>query len=223
MKRTASKPKAKRTPQQVLRFVMTSAVIIFILGTLLGFIVGRAVYAKQQEPQQEQVQPLPEQRSEKTVQAEQVTTQEAENPLPVITSGENVLSSGLYKTMIEMCDKYGAPLALVLAVAEHESRFNPDAVSSTNDYGIMQINKINHSWLRNRGIDPMSHKGNIEAGCLMISDAVNKYGDYHKALMAYNCGDGGANKLWKQGIYNTHYSRQVMELYNKWNSFLGGV
>ena len=91
--------------------------------------------------------------------------------------------------MQEKCDKYGVPYALALAVADQESRFDPDAVSGTNDYGLMQINKINFEWLRERGIDPLTYEGNIEAGVLILSKAINRYGDYGLALMAYNCGD----------------------------------
>ena len=29
----------------------------------------------------------------------------------------------------------------------HESKFNPEAVSATNDYGLMQINEVNHDRL----------------------------------------------------------------------------
>ena len=205
MNETQRRQKLKR----VLKRIALLTALAFLLGTAIGFAAARAVYAQ-------------------SASTEAVTTQSAqveqtEKPAPVIASGGNVLKTDLYDTMVEMCSKYGVPLALLIAVAEQESNFNPDAVSKTNDYGIMQINKINHGWLRSRGVEPMSHKGNIEAGALMLGDVIKKYGDYNKALMAYNCGEGGAQKLWKKGVYSTQYSRQVMERYNKWNSYLGGV
>ena len=140
-----------------------------------------------------------------------------------IKSAEHTLDAELQATMLEMCEKYELPFALALAVAEQESRFNPYAVSSTNDYGLMQINKVNFDWLRKKGIEPLDHKGNIEAGVLILSEAVKKHGDYGLALMAYNCGDAGAKRLWKKGIYSTEYSRATMERFDKWDSYIRGV
>ena len=142
--------------------------------------------------------------------------------LEIKTDGRT-LDTELQSTMLEMCEKYDVPFALVLAVAEQESRFNPEAVSSTCDYGMMQINRCNFKWLREKGIEPLDHKGNIEAGVFMLSQAVKKYGDYNLALMAYNCGDAGAKKLWDQGIHSTKYSRSTMERFNKWDKYLGGI
>ena len=142
--------------------------------------------------------------------------------LEIKTNGRT-LDAELQNTMIEMCEKYDVPFALALAVAEQESRFNPEAVSSTCDYGMMQINKINFKWLREKGIEPLDYKGNIEAGVLMLSQAVKKYGDYNLALMAYNGGDSYANRLVKKGTYSTEYSRSTMERFNKWDKYLRGI
>ena len=38
------------------------------------------------------------------------------------------------------------------------------------------------------------------------------YGDYGKALMAYNMGDYGAQKAWESGVTNTNYSSTILEL-----------
>ena len=57
----------------------------------------------------------------------------------IVTDG-NLLDYDLQVTMQACCEEYGVPYALALAVADVESRFDPDATSSTNDYGLMQIN-----------------------------------------------------------------------------------
>jgi hypothetical protein len=85
----------------------------------------------------------------------------------------------------------------------------------------MQINACNFSWLRAKGVEPLDHKGNIEAGVLMLSEAVHKYGDYHRALMAYNCGDAGAQRLWNNGYYSSRYSRAIMAKYENWKQHTG--
>lgn len=126
------------------------------------------------------------------------------------------LDYDLQKALYDSCRKYDVPFALALAVAEKESGFDPDAKSSTNDYGLMQINAVNFEWLNEKGIDPLTYDGNIEAGVLMLSKALDRYGEIELALMAYNCGDTGAKRLWDAGTYSTEYSGSVMERYQKW-------
>lgn len=137
----------------------------------------------------------------------------------IVTDG-NLLDYDLQVTMQACCEEYGVPYALALAVADVESRFDPDAASSTNDYGLMQINKVNHGWLLEQGIDPMTPAGNIEAGVLFLSDYLTAYGDPEMAIMAYNCGPSGAQKLWASGIYHTEHSIKVMDRFDYWTSIL---
>lgn len=140
----------------------------------------------------------------------------------IVTDG-NLLDYDLQVTMQACCEEYGVPYALALAVADVESRFDPDAASSTtNDYGLMQINQVNHGWLLEQGIDPMTPAGNIEAGVLFLSDYLTAYGDPELAVMAYNCGPGGAQKLWAAGTYHTEHSQKVMARFDYWTSVLEG-
>lgn len=137
----------------------------------------------------------------------------------IVTDG-NLLDYDLQVTMQACCEEYGVPYALALAVADVESRFDPDAASSTNDYGLMQINQVNHGWLLEQGIDPMTPAGNIEAGVLFLSDYLTAYGDPELAVMAYNCGPSGAQNLWTAGTYSTDHSRKVMDRFDYWTSVL---
>lgn len=137
----------------------------------------------------------------------------------IVTDG-NLLDYDLQVTMQACCEEYGVPYALALAVADVESRFDPDATSNTNDYGLMQINKVNHGWLLEQGIDPMTPAGNIEAGVLFLSDYLTAYGDPEMAIMAYNCGPSGAQKLWASGTYHTEHSTKVMDRFDYWTSIL---
>lgn len=139
----------------------------------------------------------------------------------IVTDG-NLLAYDLQETMQACCEEYGVPYALALAVADVESRFDPDAASSTNDYGLMQINQVNHGWLLEQGIDPMTPAGNIEAGVLFLSNYLTAYGEPELAVMAYNCGPGGAQKLWVAGTYSTDHSRKVMARFDYWTSVLEG-
>ena len=139
-----------------------------------------------------------------------------------IVSEGRLLSYDLQETMQDCCEEYGVPYALALAIAEVETHFDPDAVSGTGDYGLMQINSINHEWLSEIGFDVMTYDGNIEAGIYIISQHLNKYGKPELALMAYNSGPTGVQKLWDAGTFQTDYSRKVMAAFEHWTSVLEG-
>lgn len=139
----------------------------------------------------------------------------------IVTDG-NLLAYELQETMQACCEEYGVPYALALAVADVESRFDPDAVSGTGDYGLMQINEVNHEWLLEQGIDPMTPTGNIEAGVKILAQYLGTYDLTEQALMAYNCGQSGAQQMWESGVYQTAFTKQVMNRYAFWSSVLEG-
>lgn len=124
------------------------------------------------------------------------------------------LSVELQAYTYDICNEYGIvdSYELVLAMMWKESHFKPDTISKTNDYGIMQINKINHEWLSERlGITNfLDAKQSIKAGVYIISTLLNKYHNEHKALMAYNLGESGARRYWKRGTYTSSYSSAVV-------------
>lgn len=113
---------------------------------------------------------------------------------------------------------YNIDPRLVLAVIDVESSFDAAAISSTNDYGLMQINKCNHEKLsQTLGVDNfLDPYQNIEAGTYMLSNYLHKHKDPHKALMAYNMGEGGAGKHWAKGKTTSSYSETVLSKYNEY-------
>lgn len=125
------------------------------------------------------------------------------------------LSQDLQLYTFTRCADLGIPqyYELVLAMMWQESSYNPTLISKTNDYGLMQINKVNHAWLSEKlGItDFLDPYQNITAGTEIIASLLVKYGDPHKALMAYNFGEAGARRHWDQGTYTSAYSRGVAE------------
>ena len=123
----------------------------------------------------------------------------------------------------EICADEGVPVTLVLAMIETESGFNPEIISSTNDYGLLQINKVNHEWLKKsyRTADMLNPYQNVFCGIKIIGTFVKKYNnDLNKALMAYNMGNYGAKKAWQNGITSTKYSTKILELMNKYEEDL---
>lgn len=120
------------------------------------------------------------------------------------------LSQDLQEYTFIQCIKYDVEPVLVLAVMKTESGFNTEAVSETNDYGIMQINACNYRWLSDAfgNIDLLDAKDNIRCGVYMLSKI--KYPTREQKLMTYNMGSVQAKALWEKGIYSTDYTDKVI-------------
>lgn len=117
----------------------------------------------------------------------------------------------------ELCETYEIPETLVFAVIEKESSWNADAVNYNETcFGLMQISVVNFAWLEEElGLDdPKDPYQNVQAGIYMLSGYLEKYIDYHMALMCYNCGENGARQLWQEGIFTNTYSRWVIDRMN---------
>ena len=167
--------------------------------------------------------PVEDIRDEEKVNTEQVNIEQTitiEYEVPKFYFDINVPKE-IQDYMFDLCKQYNVPVALIVAMMERESRFNSDAVSRTNDYGYMQINKGNFEWLKNTlGISNLlDPEENILCGIYIISSHLKKNNNnINNALMCYNCGAGGAARLWKQGTYSTAYSRAIIERYNYYNA-----
>lgn len=147
-------------------------------------------------------------------------TEKPTEEIPTYSHNENIpLPFELQVIMQQACEKYGVPYALALAVAESESSFDLEADSGTC-WGVMQIHPINYPRLRENGIEPTEYEGNITAGVFLLGELLEKYADTHKALMAYNCGETGAKRLWKEGYMTTKYSVKVVTLSEKWQEII---
>ena len=120
--------------------------------------------------------------------------------------------------------EYNIDFPLVMALIESESSFRADTISKTNDYGLMQINKVNHKWLTEKlGVtDFLDPYQNTRSGLFIIRKLFEKYEYTEKVLMAYNMGESGAARLWKNGIYETAYSNKIMEQAVEYKEFLKG-
>lgn len=162
----------------------------------------------------------------KPIEDKVVTIENAENPTlketkpvrehkyyKVIDTNENnyetTLDYELQDYLYETCKKYGVEehYELLMAQMYNESRFNPNVISKTHDWGIMQINECNHEWLsKTLGItnflDPYQ---SIECGVYMMSGYLKKY-PVETALVAYNAGESKV----RNGVTSTKYSKRVL-------------
>lgn len=112
----------------------------------------------------------------------------------------------------------GVPYALALAVIETETGFRNVAGDEGGSIGYMQVAPRWHGERMERlGVaDLWDPYGNFRVGCDFLGELLEAYGDQNKALMAYNMGPKRAAELWREGIYETEYSRAVMERAEAW-------
>lgn len=139
-----------------------------------------------------------------------------------ILTDEISLSYELQLVAREAAETFGVPYKLVLAVMFRESSYNPNAANDIC-YGLMQIHQMNFEWLQETlaefGVTDIKNnpRDNIYAGAYMLGYLVGKYDDYHKALMAYNCGESRAKQLWAEGYTSSTYSRNVIATMDELN------
>ena len=148
---------------------------------------------------------------------------ELENDFVFTTEIPVIFGEDLQEFTYYLSAAYDIDYTLVLAIISKESGFTPDGISSTNDYGLMQINACNHEWLTEElgitdFIDPYE---NIKAGLFILRGLFEKYDSTSKVLMAYNMGESGASKLWEQGIFESNYSKDVLQRQETYRQILG--
>lgn len=116
-----------------------------------------------------------------------------------------------------LCEQRDIDYYMVVALIERESGYKWDAAGDGgNSVGYMQIGE---RWHKDRMLeegveDLLNPYGNIRVGLNFLQYLNKKYLDNSGAncvLMAYNMGESGARSLWREGIYSTEYSREVLK------------
>ncbi len=104
------------------------------------------------------------------------------------------------------CLEHGVDPALALAIAWCESGYDPDCVTGRS-VGLMQIHEsaLDDYDCADR-YDPYANAG---CGIAILADKIGRYGDTAYALMAYNGGNGYADRLRRAGRTSTAYTREV--------------
>lgn len=180
--------------------------VLVAIGLIAGLFIGR------------HTTPVKEVTLTKTVEVPAYDSDKLPT-LEDVTYYDVPLSYSLQRYIYEVCADEEVPVSLVIAMIDKESQFNPEAVSDTGDYGLMQINKINHETLEEqyRAADMLDPYQNVFCGVKVIGSYIKAYeGDYNKALMAYNMGEYGAKKAWESGIKSTSYSESILNLMSEY-------
>lgn len=196
-----------------LRNIIISWLIVLVIGFMIGFGIGKVGQADSAEAlaQFSEVEPYG------TIDGKTFNWGLAENWTSGAELGFIPLEVELDEELQEFiyCLSYGYNIdyAFVMGLIEAESTYQVDVVSSTNDYGLMQINTVNHEWLKEKlGVtDFLDPYQNTRSGIYILRNLFEKYEDPEKVLMAYNMGETGAKRLWDKGIYETDYTNKVIK------------
>ncbi len=196
-----------------LRNIIISWLIVLVIGFMIGFGIGKVGQADSVEAlaQFSEVEPYG------TIDGKTFNWGLAENWTSGAELGFIPLEVELDEELQEFiyCLSYGYNIdyAFVMGLIEAESTYQVDVVSSTNDYGLMQINTVNHEWLKEKlGVtDFLDPYQNTMSGIYILRNLFEKYEDPEKVLMAYNMGETGAKRLWDKGIYETDYTNKVIK------------
>lgn len=133
------------------------------------------------------------------------------------------LDGNIQQEIFDICKENSIDFCLVMAIIEKESNFDASCISKSKDYGLMQINVVNHKRLSKKTgttdfLDPIQ---NVKAGVYMLTDLFDRYEDASMVLMAYNMGEGRAKKLWKRDVYTTEYTEEVFCIQQSFYDELG--
>lgn len=100
----------------------------------------------------------------------------------------------IQQMIVNAANLYGVPASVALAVAQHESQFQPGAThintNGTTDYGVFQLNS---SVLQTFGLTPaqaFDPQTNIDTAVSLLGSYIKTYGDVNTALWAYASGPG---------------------------------
>ena len=99
-----------------------------------------------------------------------------------------------------ICKLNHVPIAYALAIIDTESHFDETAVGSCGEVGVFQINPVNWARFEAQDIDVHQMTGNLEAGVMMLREALDAYMEMDKATMVYKCGLGRARELINEGV-----------------------
>lgn len=118
--------------------------------------------------------------------------------------------------IIRKANQYGVPPEIMLAIAEKESNFNPDAKNISDiekSYGLFQINTLAHPDYKG-GNDP---EANTDYAARFLSNLYKRYGSWDKAIERYN-GSGNQAKAYAKDVIENRiprYSNAKTNITNK--------
>lgn len=120
------------------------------------------------------------------------------NPVPVAQLEMN-------NHIDKMAKRYGLDSKIIKALIEEESGWVTSAEGDNgNSIGLMQIQERWHKdRMKRLGVTNLyDSEQNITVGCDILSELLNKYGNYRDALSAYNSGNIKDGRAYAERIFN---------------------
>lgn len=124
------------------------------------------------------------------------------------------LDESIQEEIAAICEEQQISFSFVMAVIKKESEFKEDSVGDQgNSLGLMQIQPKWHTErMEELGVtDLMDPIENVRVGINLLIELFEKYGDPQQVLMAYNMKRSSCLELWEQGIYETAYTKEVLD------------
>lgn len=122
----------------------------------------------------------------------------------------------LQNYVIQLCEEYHIEPALVFAMIERESNYDPASTGDDGDaHGLMQIQPRWHQERMERldCSDMYDPYENVTVGIDLMAELLGEYETAEMALMVYNGGPTGANTYWfSKGIYSTDYTQTILTI-----------
>lgn len=216
----------KISKKDVTKRILFSWLIVFVVSLVIGGVVGTLVGSRiAEENRDEQEEPnsftVYGAYDDKCFTSEVSVNWHADEDFKPLDCN---LDEEIQEFLYYLCKGYDIDFTFVMAIIQAESSFNPDIISSTDDYGLMQINKNNHEWITKAiGVKNFTDpKENVRAGCFVIRKLFEKYQNPEMVLMVYHFGEHGAITLWNEGIYESKYSQQVLKYQQQFNEQMEG-
>jgi hypothetical protein len=209
------KPIKRRT---IANRIITSWVIIALIFSIVGFAIGAVSHSSKLKTETLIYGRVAD---GKIFDGDMSVSYESEDTLFVPL--DVPLDSDVQEFIYYLSKGYNMDFTFVMAIIQQESDYQPDAVSNTDDYGLMQINKVNHGYITDEigvtnYLDPYE---NVRAGMFILRKLFEKYETPEKVLMAYNLGESGAKALWDKGVFETNYSKSVQRIQSELNNMKG--
>lgn len=110
-----------------------------------------------------------------------------------VQAGNTSIANDFKQIIEKAATTYGVPTKLIESVIQHESSFNPNAISRAGATGLMQLMPSTAKFL---GVaNPLNPEQNIMGGTKYLSQLMKKYdGNISMTLAAYNAGPGNVAK-----------------------------
>jgi soluble lytic murein transglycosylase-like protein len=110
----------------------------------------------------------------------------------------------------------GFQLSMLVAVAEVESQFKPDARSTADARGLLQVLPATAASLK---LDPDNPESNVLAGARYLKLLLNRFQSTDLALAAYNAGPTAVSRV--GGAPSTETLTYVANVQSRWRTLSG--